>query len=136
MWLQSDKACSVQVPCRRVLETARAVVKRDKARGVATDDPVVERLAKSLPQNSESCSHSIYNFGIWGYAVHLTLDHLRPGMSTVPCSSMSWPSRSPSRRALWGASRITNGSSPRISYPSWTSLATLTSYLESSLLKK
>ena len=44
----------IQVPCRRVLETARAVVARDEERGVATNDPVVERLAKASPHHSVS----------------------------------------------------------------------------------
>ena len=43
---------SHEVPCRRVLETARAVVERDVERGVATDDPLVERLARARPNHS------------------------------------------------------------------------------------
>ena len=43
---------SHEVPCRRVLETARAVVESDVERGVATDDPLVERLARARPNHS------------------------------------------------------------------------------------
>ena len=41
-----------EVPCRRVLEVARAVVARDEERGVDTNDAVVERLSGALPTHS------------------------------------------------------------------------------------
>ena len=46
----------LEVPCRRVLETARAIHARDRERGIPTDDPVVERLAKASPKNSAAFS--------------------------------------------------------------------------------
>ena len=51
-----------QVPCRRVLETARAVAQRDRDRGVKTNDPVVERLAKaSLSHSATSLPSRVFN---------------------------------------------------------------------------
>ena len=51
--MQRGQVCT-QVPCRRVLETARAVKATDEQRGIPTEDLVVRRLAKAAPQHSDS----------------------------------------------------------------------------------
>ena len=49
-----------EVPCRRVLETARAISSRDARLGVDTGDPVVKRLAKAKPTHAASCQSFIH----------------------------------------------------------------------------
>ena len=48
------------------METARAVVQRDKDRGVATDDPVVERLARASPNHSVAGLFTSVSYVLYG----------------------------------------------------------------------
>ena len=92
----SNLAILVQVPCRRVLECARAVRERDRRKGISTEDPVVSKLAKTNPSHSVTWPMQSFLCLLW--FVRLQYDvfeiagfqHPTPGRSNLQCFSEAW----------------------------------------------